>query len=41
MPSHKGRQSSHNRLTGKYKKAYHRTVKKTGKWRGKTIKNLI
>ena len=33
--SHKGRQMTHNSDTGKYRKAFIRCVKRTGKWRGK------
>lgn len=33
--SKKGRQQGRNQRTGKYKKAFIRCVKRTGKWRGK------
>lgn len=32
----KGR-SAHNKLNGKCKRQYERTVKRTGKWRGKKV----
>ncbi len=35
--SKKLRQRSKNIRTGKYKTQFYRTVKKTGKWRGKKI----
>lgn len=31
----KGRQHAHNIATGKYRRAFIRTVTRTGKWRGK------
>jgi len=39
MPSHKSRQSAKHKYSGKYKKQFFRTIKNTGKWRGKKVKD--
>lgn len=35
--SRKGKQSAKNKKSGKYSKQFSRTVKNTGRWRGKKI----